>query len=198
MACSIGEVAPSRKGRSMDPNEKRVHEFLIGRGYSSIIYEPDGNIPPDFSIDSRIAVEVRALDQSFASGGTKRGLRVDGIPLRQKVQNLVTSLGQSNPSKSWLVHLWFRRPVEPWKDLEPRIREELRNFMEGETQEAASLRFWEQPQARPSPIAVPTRKLLCLGELDGSECYSLADSRNREKFGNLHRGKNPQGRMPQV
>ena len=43
-------------------DEKIVYKYLQSLGYTDIIYEPDGNIPPDFLIDDTIAVEVRRLN----------------------------------------------------------------------------------------------------------------------------------------
>ena len=48
----------------MDHSEKVVFQYLKSRGFINIVYEPDGNIPPDFTIDGRIAVEVRRLNEN--------------------------------------------------------------------------------------------------------------------------------------
>jgi len=51
----------------MDSSETLAKEYLRFLGYTDIIYEPDGNIPPDFLVNGRIAVEVRRLNQNLLS-----------------------------------------------------------------------------------------------------------------------------------
>jgi len=43
----------------MDSSERIVYEYLSSQGFSDVAYEPDGNVPPDFLLNGRIAVEVR-------------------------------------------------------------------------------------------------------------------------------------------
>jgi hypothetical protein len=47
----------------MKRDEKKAREYLESLGFKQIIYEPDGNIPPDFLVESSIAIEVRCLNQ---------------------------------------------------------------------------------------------------------------------------------------
>jgi len=44
---------------AMDASEKLVAKYLAHRGYMDVIYEPDGNVPPDFLVNGCIAIEVR-------------------------------------------------------------------------------------------------------------------------------------------
>ncbi len=43
----------------MNDSERLAREYLLYLGFKSVIYEPNGNIPPDFLADDKIAVEVR-------------------------------------------------------------------------------------------------------------------------------------------
>src|SRR5207249_2318292 len=63
------------------------------RGYTDVRYEPDGNVPPDFLVNGRIAVEARVLNQHHVSNGRAQGLAIAEIPLRQRVENLLKSYG---------------------------------------------------------------------------------------------------------
>jgi len=45
----------------MDRSETVGMHHLLFRGHSDVIYEPDGNVPPDFLVEGRSAVEVRRL-----------------------------------------------------------------------------------------------------------------------------------------
>jgi hypothetical protein len=111
----------------MDSSEAVVEKLLVHMGFSQVIYEPDGNVPPDFLADGRIAVEVRRLNQNHDSGNGKRGLEEDAIPLWQKVEKLAMSFGPSTV-ESWFVTYDFSRPVKPWKILAPKLKDALLEF----------------------------------------------------------------------
>ena len=72
-------------------SEQWAYEYLVDRGFADLIYEPDGNVPPDFLIDGYIAVEARRLNQNEESTGGYRGLEEVWQPLDKLVQKVVAS-----------------------------------------------------------------------------------------------------------
>jgi hypothetical protein len=114
----------------MDPTETLVSEHLAHRGYTNVVYEPDGNIPPDFLVDDVIAIEVRRLNQNHFDGSDAKGLEKVAIPLWKKIKQLVGSLGAPVGGESWFVYFRFTRPVESWKTLEPALCNALQVFMQ--------------------------------------------------------------------
>ena len=112
----------------MDAAEAHIKKFLEFRGFTNIIYEPDGNVPPDFLVDHRIAVEVRRLNYHEIYNGKVRGVEEVRIPLTQSVKKLLESFGPPNLGKSWFLLVKFRRPLERWKTLGPRVEGWLRCF----------------------------------------------------------------------
>lgn len=106
----------------MNLDEELAKKCLESMGFQSVIYEPDGNNPPDFLVDNRIAVEVRRLNQnSVNKNGNTKGLEEDSIPLMQKIQNLLQSYGSPVNAKSWFISTHFERPLPSWKTLKPEI-----------------------------------------------------------------------------
>jgi hypothetical protein len=101
----------------MDASEAIVEKLLRNIGYTSVVFEPDGNIPPDFLADDRIAIEVRRLNQNFDTGNGKKGLEEAAIPLWKNIEKLVLSI-KGPTDKSWFVYFRFSRPVKPWKAME--------------------------------------------------------------------------------
>lgn len=91
----------------MDRTEELAHRYLQHRELGEIIYEPDGNVPPDFVVDGRIAVEVRRLDQLEPGG--HRGVDETGRPFADRVRSMLASYGQGSEAH-WLA-LRFRRPT---------------------------------------------------------------------------------------
>jgi hypothetical protein len=114
----------------LDQSETLAKEYLCHLGFEDIIYEPDGNIPPDFLVNKRIAVEVRQLNQNEITDSEYRGLEELAIPLSMRVRKLLASLGPADSGDSWFVCYTFKRPFLPWDQLQAVLRKELKAFRE--------------------------------------------------------------------
>ena len=112
----------------MNKTEKHVSDHLEYRGFTNGVYEPDGNIPPDFSVNGTTAIEVRRLNQNHFDGSVTKGLEELAIPVWKGIENLVGSLGSPTDSESWFVIYRLTRPVETWKTLRPNCAERLRPY----------------------------------------------------------------------
>jgi hypothetical protein len=108
----------------MDSTEQAAQDFLTHLQRGSVVYEPDGNIPPDFAVGGTIAVEVRRLNQHHAGVG----LEVVDIPLLQSLRKLVADLGPPVHGHTWGIFYRFSRPLEPLKTLRPKIKDALRSY----------------------------------------------------------------------
>lgn len=113
----------------MDSSEKIANQYLLSQGFKDVVYEPDGNIPPDFLVDGRIAVEVRRLNQHHESNGKHRGLEEVSIPLRERMEKLLDSLGPPDSNGSWFVSFRYERPLDDWKHIEKNLKKFLTSFM---------------------------------------------------------------------
>lgn len=111
----------------MDASEACVEELLKNMGFKSVVYDPDGNVPPDFLVDDRIAIEVRRLNQNYGVRSRKRGLEEDSISLWQRLEKLGHSFGSAS-DESWFLFCQFSRPIKPWKKIEPKLRAALKSF----------------------------------------------------------------------
>jgi hypothetical protein len=117
----------------MDESESLVRDYLQYQGFERIVYQPDGNIPPDFLVDDRIAVEVRRLNENeLTESGELRGLETLRISTERKLCKLLHSLGHSASGSSWFVGLHLKRPVPRWKYIEPELRRQLEKFRDNE------------------------------------------------------------------
>jgi hypothetical protein len=88
----------------MNHSEKLVFEYLTARGFSNIIDEPDSNVPPDFAIDGRIAVEVRRLNENEKTATGHRGLEEVSKPLTALIKKTLVATGSPRYGISWFVH----------------------------------------------------------------------------------------------
>ncbi len=105
-------------GIPMNDSEKSVNKYLLGLGLGRVVHEPDGNIPPDFSVAGRIAVEVRRLNRNEETAGRHRGLEVTSKPLNALIIKALASMGHPIYGTSWFVCYTYRRPLPPWRKLE--------------------------------------------------------------------------------
>lgn len=115
----------------MNDTEREVLRFLVHKSYreNELVYEPDGNVPPDFLLQDRIAIEVRRLNQNYEGLRRAEGLEEAAIPLLQGMTNLVKSFGPPTAGHSWFVSYDFSRPIVPWRTLKPKVKTLLSDFV---------------------------------------------------------------------
>ena len=107
----------------MNRSEELARQYLESAGFTDIVFEPDGNVPPDFLLDGRIAVEVRRLNQNEEEDGKKKGLEESAYPLFGRMESLLKSMGPPVRGSTWFVLHAFHRPIPDWSELKPRIIE---------------------------------------------------------------------------
>lgn len=94
----------------MNLDEKIARQHLEHLSFSDIVYEPDGNIPPDYLVDGKIAIEVRRLNQHIKTESRAIGLEEEAIPFADGIQKIIDSITIPEQS-TWFVHLSFQRPI---------------------------------------------------------------------------------------
>ena len=124
----------------MDKSESLVRNYLEHLGYERIVYQPDGNVTPDFSVDRRIAIEVRQLNQNeLTESGGFQGLDTDRISTERKFRRLLGALGPARSGTSWFVGYQLKRPIPRWKQIEAELRSQLENFRDNENYQRPSV-----------------------------------------------------------
>jgi hypothetical protein len=96
-------------------DEQLAENYLKLKGFSSIVYEPDGNVPPDFLVDDSIAVEVRRLNQMIEVEDSHSGLEEVSIPFADLIQRLLDPVVSSEPA-TWWISVHFKRPLPSWRE----------------------------------------------------------------------------------
>jgi len=110
----------------MDEQEKIVKQYLESQGYSSIVFEPDGQTTPDFLVNDYIAIEVRRLNQNYEKKETYCGLE-DGIGLYDSVERLLKEFNEKFIGKTYSVFLEYQRPLPDKKEVRG-IRNKIKIF----------------------------------------------------------------------
>jgi hypothetical protein len=122
----------------MKPSEELASRYLSSLGLSPIIYEPDGNVPPDFLVDGKIAVEVRRMNYTaVGESGTINGIESAQFALLSGIRRLLPLLGPPLAGQSWFVHYTFTRPLLPVGKLMRGVRDVLVAFRDGRIQGTA-------------------------------------------------------------
>ena len=109
----------------MKREEQIAEQYLISKGFNTIEYEPDGNVPPDFLIDSEIAVEVRRLNQHWFNSGDSEPLEKLEYDFMPRFLGLLKSYESREFDKSSFVSVRFSRPMKSTKDVIKVIKEHL-------------------------------------------------------------------------
>lgn len=116
----------------MKESEEFALAYLKSLGFTEIVYEPDGNIPPDFLLDGRIAVEVRRLNRNVAtSPGNPTGIESAQFQLLNCIRPILKSLGPSKDGLSWFVHYIFSRPIPSASLIRREVTRVLSEFRDG-------------------------------------------------------------------
>jgi hypothetical protein len=147
----------------MDETETLANQFLAGLGLEEPVFEPDGNVPPDFLLSGRIAVEVRRLNQNDPRLAEPRGLEEDQIPTLYRIRRLLASLGPPRDERSWFVSYTLTRPLEGWRTLEPQVRSALEAFVPQSSNRTGRVELGSPLQISVHPAARPYKDMFVLG-----------------------------------
>lgn len=113
----------------MKPDEEVAYRFLCREfGENRVVYEPDGNVPPDFVVQGGPAVEVRRLNRIDFSGDSPKGLEESIFPRWDSAYSFFPSLGPPQGEESWFVFLRLHSPAQRWNHILEVLRIQLEIF----------------------------------------------------------------------
>lgn len=124
----------------MKTSDKFADEYLKQQGFKRIVYEPHGNVPPDFLVHDRIAVEARRLNQNKETRNRLQGLEELWKPLQTTVQAVLKTMGPAVAGSSWFVQYSFRRPLPERKELMKLLANALRELKDAPQQQLGKIR----------------------------------------------------------
>lgn len=115
----------------MNRDEKAAETYLISQIRETKIYEPDGNIPPDFSLGSSIGVEVRRLNQNYFDGSTVEGLEQLDFSIHKSLRTVLTSYDKRYAGQSYWIGVQYERPFRgKTKKIKADMKKALDGFLE--------------------------------------------------------------------
>lgn len=114
----------------MNRDEQVVEYYLKSLEIGNVLHEPDGKIPPDFSVDTRIGVEVRRLNQHFITDDTAEGLEELFIPFVSAFKEVLESFNSKYQGESYWVSFELNRPFKKrMKNVKKEIYHSLAQFL---------------------------------------------------------------------
>lgn len=104
-------------------------KYLLSIGYNDkeIIYEPLGNIPPDFCINNLIAIEVRRLNKNIKKYNKDYSKPIENLyfKLNPKIYNIIKNFPRFKFDHSAYVIVNYSRPLNISKKLFDKIKDVL-------------------------------------------------------------------------
>lgn len=113
----------------MKIEEQMAETYLEHLGYQDIVFEPDGNIPPDLLLNGNIAVEVRRFNQYYRNGDKMESLEDLDYRLVPKITSILSEYQHISTPHSVFVFIDFERPLKPSKELYNEVRNALKKYL---------------------------------------------------------------------
>jgi len=110
----------------MNSDEIIAQKYLSTFG--KLIFEPDGNIPPDFAFESKVGVEVRRLNQNYREGSTVQGLESGSISIQESLQSELDKFGLNEKGEGYILSLGYQRPMTNMKKIKKKARDAIESF----------------------------------------------------------------------
>lgn len=108
--------------RKLKIEEEITKNYLLSIGFSNIIYEPDGNIPPDFLVNRDIAIEVRRLNQFITIDKQDFSIEDQKYRLMPRITNLLNKYTLSEGHSAY-VSVTYSRPIINYKSITTKLSE---------------------------------------------------------------------------
>lgn len=116
----------------MKQEENIAKKYLEQQGMGSPVFEPDGNIPPDFAfLAQNKAIEVRRLNRILSADGTLTEENIY-IPFWKKLKEVLNTFDGQLNDKSYLVIIDYVIPRPLRKFNGKKISQELKLFLDSQ------------------------------------------------------------------
>jgi len=118
--------------KEMDKSEQIAQGYLRQQGWSSVVFEPNGERPPDFSVCDELAVEVMRLSRWVESEAlTEESI---SIPLWEMIQEVLRGFDDRYGGKTYWVGLEHGSfaPKSLPADTKEQLKTGLEQFLESE------------------------------------------------------------------
>lgn len=145
----------------MDQSEALACAYLESLRCGPVSHEPDGQIPPDFTLGD-IAVEVRRLNQNYECGGLYEGLESGQASIVRYLQKLLPTFGPPRDDQGWWLFLTFRRPLDG-KEIKRALPKVLSAFQAAPNPAGLEIKLTRTFKLEIQPAGIPVPNFFMLG-----------------------------------
>ena len=93
-------------------DELRAKRYLQQLNFTHVIYEPLGNVTPDFLLDKRVAVEVRRLNRNYINADQLLHVENTEILIVKKIKKIICAYQDNAYTNSASVSLQFIKTLD--------------------------------------------------------------------------------------
>ena len=112
----------------MNREELLAKKYLESLNQSSLVYEPDGNTPPDFLVDNHIAVEVTRLNEHIEIQGVLKRIDDDSSSISAFIKNVLHDFKSDLQNVRFWVTIHIKRPFGNRKKVKSKLLKLLRSL----------------------------------------------------------------------
>lgn len=113
----------------MKSEEEIAKKYLEQQRLGSPVFEPDGNISPDFTLSRQIAIEVRRLNRILSADSTLTE-EDTYIPFWRRLKKVLSTFDSQDNDKSYLIIIDYIAPRPLPKFTEKQISQKLKLFLD--------------------------------------------------------------------
>lgn len=108
--------------------EEMLAEHYLQTLDSDVAFEPDGNVPPDFLLNGKIAVEVTRLNEHIEVQGEIKRLDDDYSKIINSIESVFKAFVSPIDDANYWVSVKIKRPFGNIKKTKKKIRSHLAEF----------------------------------------------------------------------
>lgn len=121
--------------------EEKIALDYLRTDSDDVIYEPDGNTPPDFLLNHITAIEVRRLSKNIFYGNSVKSIEQDGIRLRHALARVLREFDTKTATDNYWIYLKYSRPIGRLSEVISKAKLGLTNFVEKKPQTAHEIKL---------------------------------------------------------
>lgn len=126
----LGHLGCSANMRNHE--EQITFEYLKSQFGKTVFPVPAHDDPPDIIVNSKIAVEVRRLNERYFQNQIPEGLENLSVPLSYAVEEVFRSFDHLYDCKSYWIGISYERPINKINLLKKRLMQALSDFLDSD------------------------------------------------------------------
>lgn len=121
--------------KQVNKDEVRAKKYLQTLEYKEVVYEPLGNVTPDFLLDNKIAVEVRRLNRNYINSEQSLSVENFEIPLVKNIKKIINIFESQAFTSSAYVSVTISKPLNI--DSKTKVIKKIKKILKSHTRQVS-------------------------------------------------------------